>query len=53
MPAVAEKKRSEREFRWSVRRKADAVIRLLRGEDIDVVARELGVGGASAGCVAG
>ena len=41
MPVVAEKKRPEREFRWSVRRKADAVMRLLRGEDIDVVAREL------------
>ena len=43
MAAVAEKKRPEREFRWSVRRKADAVIRLLRGEDIDVVAREVRV----------
>ena len=41
MPVVAEKKRPEREFRWSVRRKADAVMRLLRGDDIDVVAREL------------
>ena len=41
MPVVAEKKRREREFRWSVGRKADVVMRLLRGEDIDVVAREL------------
>ena len=41
MAAVAEKKRSGQEFRWSVRRKTDAVMRLLRGEDLDVVAREL------------
>lgn len=41
MGAVAEKKRVEKEFRWSVRRKADAVTRLLRGEDIHTVAREL------------
>lgn len=27
--------------RWSVRRKADAVMRLLRGEDLDEVSREL------------
>jgi hypothetical protein len=32
-----------REYRWSVRRKTDAVIRLLRGEDLDTVARELRV----------
>ncbi len=31
------------EVRWSVRRKADAVMRLLRGEDIDEVSRELRV----------
>src|SRR2546425_7074867 len=36
--AVAER---SRDTRWSVRRKADVVMRLLRGEDIDVVAREL------------
>jgi hypothetical protein len=29
------------EVRWSVRRKTDAVIRPLRGEDIDAVSREL------------
>jgi transposase len=33
----------EREVRWSVRRKADAVMRLLRGEDLDEVSRELRV----------
>lgn len=29
--------------RYSVRRKAEAVLRLLRGEDLDSVSRELGV----------
>ena len=43
MAVVAEKKRSDQEFRWSVRRKTDAVMRLLRGEDLDTVARELRV----------
>lgn len=41
MAVVAEKKRAAPEFRWSVRRKADAVMRLLRGEDLDTVSREL------------
>ena len=41
MATVVEKKRSGQEFRWSVRRKTDAVMRLLRGEDLDTVAREL------------
>ena len=43
MTTVAEKKRSSQELRWSVRRKTDAVMRLLRGEDLDTVARELRV----------
>lgn len=43
MAVVAEKKGSGREVRWSVRRKTDAVMRLLRGEDLDTVARELRV----------
>ena len=43
MAVVAEKKRSGQELRWSVRRKTDAVMRLLRGEDLDTVARELRV----------
>jgi hypothetical protein len=41
MSVVAEKKRSDQESRWSVRRKTDAVMRLRRGEDLDTVAREL------------
>jgi len=41
MAVVAEKKGSAGESRWSVRRKTDAVMRLLRGEDLDTVAREL------------
>ena len=41
MAVVANEKRSGGEFRWSVRRKTDAVMRLLRGEDLDTVAREL------------
>jgi transposase len=43
MPVVAERKRPEKELCWSVRRKTDAVVRLLRGEDIDTLARELRV----------
>jgi len=40
--AVAEKGRPA-EIRWSGRRKADAVVRLLRGEDLDELSRELRV----------
>lgn len=43
MAVVADNKGTGGEFRWSVRRKTDAVMRLLRGEDLDVVARELRV----------
>src|SRR6266487_6631153 len=32
-----------REVRWSARRKADAMMRLLRGEDLEQVSRELRV----------
>ncbi len=32
-----------KETRWSVRRKTDAVMRLLRGEDLDELSRELRV----------
>jgi hypothetical protein len=39
MPVVAERKRPEKGLRWSVRRKTDAVVRLLGGEDIDTLAR--------------
>jgi hypothetical protein len=38
-----QKKRPEKESRWWVRRKTDAVVRLLRGEDIDTFALELRV----------
>jgi transposase len=40
--AVAETE-DRKEFRWSVRKKADAVVRLLRGEDLDELSRELRV----------
>lgn len=43
MAVVTEKQPHAKELRWSVRRKTDAVMRLLRGEDIDTVARELRV----------
>ena len=32
-----------KEIRWSVGRKADALMRLLRGEDLDELSRELRV----------
>jgi hypothetical protein len=47
MAVVAEKKGSAGEFRWSVRRKTDAVMRLLRGEDLDTVARRLRIEAAA------
>src|SRR4051812_3859511 len=33
---------SRREVRWSARRKEEAVLRLLRGESLDALARETG-----------
>jgi hypothetical protein len=33
----------ERDERWSVRKKAQVVMRLLRGEDLETVSRELAV----------
>ncbi len=39
--AVASK--PEKEERWSARKKADAVVRLLRGESLDELSRELRV----------
>jgi hypothetical protein len=33
----------EREERWSVRKKTQVVMRLLRGEDLETVSREIGV----------
>lgn len=43
--AVATPKREEgpAESRWSARKKADAVVRLLRGESLDELSRELRV----------
>ncbi len=43
---MSPKPKSER-GRWTSKRKHDAVLRLLRGEDLDVVSRELGVTGAT------
>jgi transposase len=40
--AVAEQQRP-RELRWSARRKAEVVLRLLRGEDLDELSREMRV----------
>ena len=40
--AVAERD-DAKEVRWTVRRKTDAVMRLLRGEDLDELSRELRV----------
>ncbi len=40
--AVAEAE-DRKEFRWSVRKKTDAVMRLLRGEDLDELSRQLRV----------
>lgn len=40
---VAADEQSGRETRWSARRKADAVMRLLRGESLEEVSRELRV----------
>jgi hypothetical protein len=42
---VAEK--APKETRWTARKKADAVVRLLRGESLDELSRELRVEGAS------
>ena len=39
-----------REVRWSARRKAEVVLRLLRGEGLDALARETG---QAAGTIAG
>ncbi len=36
--------RSSRPQRWSAKRKKEAVLRLLRGEDLETLSRELGVG---------
>lgn len=47
MVSMAENEQSDESFRnkprWSANKKADAVMRLLRGEKLDVVSRELKV----------
>jgi len=44
---VADTSNSGDRGRFSARRKTDAVLRLLRGEDLELVSRELGVTGAT------
>ena len=39
--------------RWSAGKKMDAVLRLLRGESLEALSRELGVGGSPPGRLAG
>lgn len=40
VPVAEDNVRPLREVRWSARRKMEAVLRLLRGESLDVVSRE-------------
>ncbi|MGH2547735.1 MAG: hypothetical protein ACRDHJ_12760 [Actinomycetota bacterium] len=49
--AVVEEERPS-EVRWTSRRKADAVVRLLRGEDLDELSQGAPGGGPSPGGVA-
>jgi len=43
MPVVDESPRPIREVRWSARRKMEAVLRLLRGESLEAVSRDVRV----------
>ena len=43
MPKISPKTDSHDRGRFSARRKTEAVVRLLRGEDLDTLSRELGV----------
>ena len=43
MPKTSTKTDTQDRGRFSARRKTDAVLRLLRGEDLDTLSRELGV----------
>ncbi len=43
MPKTSTKTDSQDRGRFSARRKTEAVLRLLRGEDLDTLSRELGV----------
>ena len=47
MPKKSTKTDSQDRGRFSARRKTDAVVRLLRGEDLDALSRELGVTAAT------
>ena len=40
---MKDSRRSKGFQRWSARRKTEAVLRVLRGESLDIVARKLGV----------
>jgi hypothetical protein len=51
MTVVAEKEQAGKEVRWSIRRKTDAVMRLLRGEDLDTVPASSGSRPRSVRCV--
>jgi len=43
VPAAVEAVPSKRVQRWSAARKRDVVLRLLRGESIDIVSRRIGI----------
>jgi transposase-like protein len=47
MPKSSTKTDSHDRGRFSARRKTDAVVRLMRGEDLDALSRELGVTAAT------
>ena len=47
MPETSTKTDSNDRGRFTARRKTDAVLRLLRGEDLDTLSRELGVTAAT------
>src|SRR5947209_4717608 len=47
MPKQSPKTDSQDRGRFSARRKTEAVLRLLRGEDLDTLSRELGVAAAA------
>ena len=46
-PSGAPEERRDGRGRWSARRKMAAVLRLLRGEDLEALSRELGVTAAT------
>src|SRR3954465_13476704 len=50
MPKQSPKTDAHDRGRFSARRKTEAVLRLLRGEDLDTLSRELGVAAATLSC---